>query len=273
MTGLSHDEVGDGPKTVVLVHGILGSGQNLKSLAKRLVEADPRFQAILVDLRGHGESHGLPPPHTVEACAQDVAAVVDGAGRAPDALVGHSFGGKVVLALARARPEVRVVAALDSPPGPRTGFLVKNGRLEEVARVLQVVRAVPMPAPSRRDFAARLQEAGLSHGLAQWMTTNLKPVDGGFGWKLDFAVVDELLKSYGALDLWPAIEHEIRARVVVVRGGRSDRWAPDERARLQGAVDEGLLDDHVVEGAGHWLHTDAPDAVAALLVDALRSVP
>ena len=49
-----------GPKSaerrIVFLHGIMGSGANLRTIARRFVSARPEFEAWLVDLRGHGSS-------------------------------------------------------------------------------------------------------------------------------------------------------------------------------------------------------------------------
>ena len=56
-----------------------------------------------------------------------------------------------------------------------------------------------------------------------------------------------------------------------VLGGRSEVVPPEERAWLEGlaarggAVEGPRVAVHVIEGAGHWVHTDAPDALDALL--------
>merc|ERR1712157_442303 len=42
--------------TAVLVHGILGSGKNLRSFARKLARENPAWQFLLVDLRCHGDS-------------------------------------------------------------------------------------------------------------------------------------------------------------------------------------------------------------------------
>ena len=58
---------------LLVLHGILGSGVNWRTFAKRLVTARPEWGAVLVDLRMHGESQGAPPPHTLASAAVDVA--------------------------------------------------------------------------------------------------------------------------------------------------------------------------------------------------------
>jgi len=48
---------------IAFMHGILGRGINLRTIAKRFVEARPGWTAWLVDLRGHGRSpKGTPKP-------------------------------------------------------------------------------------------------------------------------------------------------------------------------------------------------------------------
>lgn len=92
------------PPTAVLVHGILGQRRNMLSFAKRLVQEFPSWQVLLVDLRCHGESavSGAAPsggPHGVESAAADVLKLLGRLKLFPEVLIGHSFGGKVVMSM------------------------------------------------------------------------------------------------------------------------------------------------------------------------------
>ena len=104
---LAHTVVGEGPREVVLLHGFLGSGQNLRGLARRWGERAPgRF--LFPDLRGHGTSPPLTADSDLAQLAADVMATAAAAGFTPPlTLVGHSLGGRVALAAgpARARPD------------------------------------------------------------------------------------------------------------------------------------------------------------------------
>src|SRR5262245_8884848 len=82
---------------LLLLHGILGSGANWRTIARRVVTARPELGAVLVDLRMHGRSQGAPPPHTIDTAAGDLVHLAAELSLA--AVVGHSFGGKVALAL------------------------------------------------------------------------------------------------------------------------------------------------------------------------------
>ena len=70
---------------------------------------DRPWRMLMVDQRNHGASSALAlhPPHSVEASAGDLADLVDTqlGGRVPDAMLGHSLGGKTVLEFLRRQAE------------------------------------------------------------------------------------------------------------------------------------------------------------------------
>jgi esterase len=271
---LGHDvENTTGETTVVFLHGIMGSRGNWKSFARRLVAARPDVCAIVVDLRHHGDSHGPSNNNTVSACAEDVHALIASLQRRADVWIGHSFGGKVATIAAlepRFSPHGAALWSLDSPPGSRS-FRGDS----EVEKVIAAVRSVPMPATDRRDVVAWLQQQGLSMSLCQWMTTNLRrdDQDGLLHWKMNLVAIEELLHSFGDTDAWPLIDDRNDGSVWMVRGGRSDRWRDDERHHIERSVARGLIRDHVIPNAGHWLHTDDPDALLQHLLDHNLGLP
>ncbi|GFH13245.1 AB hydrolase-1 domain-containing protein [Haematococcus lacustris] len=94
---------GQAPPTAVLVHGILGRRQNMQSFARMLAQGFPAWQILLVDMRCHGESAGLANrpdgPHTVHSAAKDILLLLRELKLFPHVLIGHSFGGKVVMSM------------------------------------------------------------------------------------------------------------------------------------------------------------------------------
>ena len=101
---LAHEVLGAAPSaaapTMVVLHGILGSGQNFRTLGRRFARENPGSSVVLVDLRGHGESPAPPGAQTLPGCAADVAGLLRHLGvEAPEVVVGHSFGGKVALSM------------------------------------------------------------------------------------------------------------------------------------------------------------------------------
>jgi pimeloyl-ACP methyl ester carboxylesterase len=261
-------EEGDaGSRELWIAHGILGSASNWRSFARRLAVLVPGWRIVLVDLRGHGESPSGTPPHTVAACSEDLVELARARERSPEILIGHSFGGKVVV-LAADRLEPRQTWVLDSvlaEEGPRA---VAGD--EDVVAVIRVLRTIHQPLPTRDAVRAPLLAAGFSERLAAWTTTNLTRAPDGFRWRFDLDVVEDLLRSYASTDLWSFAE-ALPTELHLVRAGRSDRWTPSAITRLDAAAARGVTVD-LLPDAGHWVHVDAPDALAALLAGGVSRI-
>lgn len=246
-----------------MLHGALGSGTNLRSLATKLAKERPEYRFCLVDLRHHGESQGAPPPNTLEACAADLAALIEQLGQEPVVIAGHSFGGKTALMFAQLFPgRVKQLWVLDSNPGRQ-----EPSAANEVIRVIGAVRATTTPAQDRAHVIAELQAQGLSSGIANWLATNLLRQPAGFEWRFNLDAIYELMLDYFRVDLWPVLESGAGGsdyRVVVAE--RSDRWLPENRARLEALVEASHTAKlHVVPNAGHWLHVDNPGFLLELM--------
>jgi len=263
MTAVRLESIGRGEHHVYVLHGILGSGRNWRSFARKLVRQRPDLTVHLLDQRNHGAAPPSEPPHTLAACAADVQAVIE-ATAPPAALVGHSFGGKVVLTWADAFGGAPVWV-LDSPPGLPEGE--PTAASHDALGVLASLRAAPTPAPSRQTIRDVLRARGLSEAIIAWLLTSTARHDDGWRWVYDLDGVDEMLADYFATDLWPVACSP--APVTLVKAERSDRWTADDLDRAEAADASGNLVWHVLPDAGHWLHVDNPEALLALLASGL----
>jgi esterase len=242
---------------MLVLHGIFGSATNLRTLASRLAAARPAWGFLLVDLRGHGQSQGAPPPHTVAAVAEDLIRLDGELGLAVQGIAGHSFGGKVALAYAERRREaLSEVWILDAEPGAR-GFDESPGSARDVLRLLE---EVPQPLPSRRAFLERV-EPRLGQATALWLAMSLRREDGRYRLILDLVAIRALLDDHARLDLWRVVEDPALARVIrFVVGGRSPVVSEADRRRLAASVRVDTL-----EQAGHWLHVDDLEGLLAAM--------
>lgn len=264
------------PKEVaVIIHGILGSGANWRTFVRGLVKRHPDWLFVLVDLRNHGDSVGADGPHTLAACADDIAALCADRGFEPSLVWGHSFGGKVALAYAKAhRPDLDEVWLLDTPLGAAAGG--DDAGRAEIQRVLEALRAIPVPLANRAALLPALTARGISAGVAEWLGTNLRLEAGGYRWRVDFDVIEEMVTDYFAADFWPLVSApglEAPPSFHVVRGLQSDRMGSDDVARLEALAEAGApVAVHEIPEAGHWLHVDAPGPLGALLEEALTRI-
>jgi pimeloyl-ACP methyl ester carboxylesterase len=258
---LSSFVVGEGARPTVLLHGFLGSGRNLRSLALKWAAGDPGRRFLLPDLTGHGTSPPLPPGASLDLIAEMILETAARAGFVgPLSVAGHSLGGRVALAAARiAADRLADVALLDITPGPI------DPRRSDSRRVLDVLLQAPEEVGDRRALRGFLVERGLAPALVDWVLMNLRvEQDAGQGpryvWRLDRAAMDALHESFNGEDLWPVVEARpvpIRA----VRGGRSGYLPQADVARLEAAG----CPVATLPEAGHFVHVDAPDALVAWL--------
>jgi esterase len=245
---------------LLVLHGIYGSGRNWATIARRLVEERPDWGVILPDLRLHGASPGFHPPHTLAAAAGDVAALIESQGLNVSALLGHSYGGKVALALARDHGEGIV----------QTWVIDSTLEVREPSgsawRLIEAVRSLPRRFSSREELVEGLSGHGYPAPLANWLGMNLQRDGDGLSWKLDWDGVEEMLRDYFVRDLWSVVEDPPEGMAMhVVRAGDSDSIGDGDAARIRRAGERtGATHLHVVEG-GHWINVDNPAAVVDLL--------
>jgi esterase len=267
---------GDPPPSrwLAMLHGLYGRGRNWQSIAKEVTARRPEWGALLMDLRLHGDSPAFDPPHTLASAAGDVAHTIHELahdGTVVPAILGHSFGGKVALALATPPSETRSetlseapsqIWVIDSTPDARP----PSGSAWDM---LQHVRALPATFATRAEAIAALEQRGWPTGVATWMATNLRYSDGRFRWILDFDAMESLLRSFFGTDLWPVVESPSAGAGVeihFVKGEQSHTLTEEACARIERAhAANGRVHLHRLAG-GHWLNADNPQAIVDLLV-------
>ncbi|MER6527394.1 alpha/beta hydrolase [Streptomyces sp. NPDC001508] len=213
---------GSGPRTALLIHGIMSSSETWQEIGPRLASLGYRVTAL--DLGGHGLSHR--GPYSLDGWADDVMSVVTAP---PNLVIGHSLGGAVlghvVDQLRPARAVYSDPAWRGTPGGPSARELFTPFKQSTAEQI----RARD-PQWSEADVQADLR------GFAQWDLDTLDAVD-----------------SLHAVDRMPA-----RATVpsLVQLGGdsfiRTDDLVTDAR--------EKGFTVREVPGTGHNIHRDDPDA-------------
>jgi pimeloyl-ACP methyl ester carboxylesterase len=114
-TQLHVQSTGSGP-AILLLHGWLGSSHHWRHVVPLLAD---RFQVVVPDMRGYGESAKPPAGYDGETLADDIAGVAAALGLSNYIVAGHDMGALPALLLA-ARPEAgaRGLVYIDEPlPG------------------------------------------------------------------------------------------------------------------------------------------------------------
>jgi pimeloyl-ACP methyl ester carboxylesterase len=181
------------------------------------------------------------------------------------AVVGHSFGGKVALALLAdgPAPPISQVWIADSTPAP--------GEPDGTAwRMLGVARALPQRVATRAEAIGGLVAGGIDPAVASWMASNLRRDGDALTWALDWDGMEALLRDFFARDLWPVVEAPPPGvELHFLKATQSARLSDAACARIEAAGRAtARVHLHRVEG-GHWIHADNPTAVTKLLAEAL----
>jgi len=247
----------DASRRLLVLHGIFGQGRNWSTVANVLVQLRPDWEIALADLRMHGKSLDFAAPHTLAACAEDVAALADSLGGIT-AILGHSFGAKVALAYLsrseRREPKGSMPAQswiVDADPSARSPA-------GESMQMLALLRSLSREWETRERFVGALMESGLTPAVAGWMATNLVREDKTFRLGFDLDAIEALLRDYFAGD-FESLVRSVRTDLRVVRATGSP-ILDDVQPRLQSAG----VRVHAVTG-GHWLNAENPSGVAQLL--------
>jgi len=82
----------------------------------------------------------------------------------------------------------------------------------------------------------------------------------------------DMFESYNSLDYWGLLrDPPAGCTLNVLRAERSDRWPQKEINKLQECEEaaQSGLKVHVLQNAGHWVHTDNPKGLHDLILPSL----
>ncbi len=240
---LHYQKTGTGDPVLIL-HGLFGSGDNWHRIAREL---SGRYEVFAVDLRNHGKS-----PHSsqfnYDVMSDDLIGFVRHHHLNGISLIGHSMGGKAAMQFAFSWPDfVRKLVVVDIAP---------KAYAASDRQVIDALASLDLSMVSRlKDADEMLQAAIADDAVRLFLLKNLKrEKDSAYRWQIN---VDAIRKEYKRLT------SEITGTpfdkpCLFVRGEYSDYILDsDWPAILQYFPKAELV---TIPGAGHWVHTDAPEA-------------
>ncbi|HVA09522.1 MAG TPA: alpha/beta hydrolase [Acidimicrobiales bacterium] len=282
-TRIAYTVRGDGPgMPVVFVNGWSCTDCYWTTIGPAVAAAG--HQTIFLDMRGHGES-GLPRRPGIaardlraenvapERLAADIVEVLDDAGVERAVLVGHSMGVQVIVETCRVAPErvaglVPIAGTFENPVKTFADKPVLD-RLYPIADVIfrfvpfegirPVLRRTVRPRLGRRIIQGigvggpNVQEKDIASHIAHFGEVNISVL---------FKMMSGLRRHHTA-EFLPQI-----AVPTLVLAGRRDHFTP---ASVQQRMADLIPDNELIwfDDAGHLLPIEAPDEVAAAIVDFL----
>jgi len=243
---LNYQSYGEG-KSVIILHGLLGSSRNWTSIAKKL---SVNFQIINVDLRNHGDSDHA-DTMTYPEMAEDICQVLDKCGLEQASLIGHSMGGKVAMNLAlNHQSYIKHLIVLDIAPASYRG---------EFMHLIDALQRLPVNEIKNRKQADETLQSDIPETmLRQFLLQNLVQDGNGFRWRINLGVIKtslELLAGFPEAD--PGTNHN--GPVLFLRGENSDYLRSEHFPMIEKYFPMASM--HTIKNAGHWLHAEQPQAV------------
>jgi pimeloyl-ACP methyl ester carboxylesterase len=219
-----------GRAPLLIVHGLSYFSYDWIGVAAEL--ADGR-EVVAMDMRGFGDSTwSAARDYGVPTMAHDIVALLDHLGWQRAILVGHSMGGRNAAFCAARNPARAAGLALvdyspeNAPAGAKRVTDAVAGQPDVFASVDDAMRyfGVPIDSPRRARFEAYL-----------------RAVAGGVQVKRDLHFRDQFRRTRDTgerpklgVDMWQVLG-EIACPTLVIRGARSDMFAPETVAKVKAA--------------------------------------
>jgi pimeloyl-ACP methyl ester carboxylesterase len=272
--GMRFQVLDEGPvdaETVVLLHGFPQSARSWSGVSRPLLAAG--YRVIAPDQRGY-TPQARPPArrdYRLNELVDDVVALVDAAGIDRVHLVGHDWGGGVAWMVAATRPDRLHSLTVVSAPHPRavvTAMLTSRQLLQAWHVAVFQLPWLPEAAVRWRGgrlAVAMLKRSGLGDQPARAYADRLVDDPGGLA---------GALRWYRAMPLDISVGRGTGAITVPTTyvWSTGDVAIGRRAAELTGRWVTGPFDFKVLEGVSHWIPEEAPDELAAYILERVRSV-
>lgn len=255
---VAYDVSGGGP-LVVLAHGMGDSRHSYRFLAPALMAAG--YRVANLDIRGSGESSLGWDDYSRTAMASDLD-LVRHLGGGPAVIIGHSISGGAATVAAATAPDL-VAGLIELAPFTRKQSVALGG-------LMRVKRY--------RTASMRLMGTMMLGSLSSWtkyleLAMPVKPAD----WDGELSRIEAKMSEPGRMQALQAMTKSdpadagaqlpnVACPVLVIEGSLDPDWANPraEGEQIIKDLPDGLGELVVLDGVGHYPHTQAPDEVLAL---------
>jgi esterase len=255
--------LGKGPALIIL-HGLYGMSDNWLHIARSLSSA---FSVYIPDLRNHGKSPHF-DSHTYDDMSDDLIGLMDDYRIVRPILLGHSMGGKVAMKFASKYPDMTgglIVADI----APKNYSVIKSHGNDH-SKILDLLFGLKkVPVPTRKDSEIQILGATGDERLTGFLLKNISRNSEGF---FEPGLNIELLRNKFSeiSDGFPADDWKEPITgfpVLFVRGSESNYITDQDVPVIREVFPQASVES--IENAGHWLHSEQPEAFIRTVKDFL----
>ncbi len=240
-----------GTPTLVLCHGFTGSSHDFSLEVDALASGR---RVVTLDQRGHGHSTkvGSVDGYSIDQLVGDLTAFIEAVGDGPVDLLGHSMGGRVVMGVVLARPDL--VSSLILMDTSAWSFLPADEEIRAVVRTFMTDFDPAQGMPATLSLGGPEDELIAAIVPPEWQAEK----DGLFTGMDAYAAkaLGMALMADGETSLRAWLPSITCPTTVIV--GQHDHPLADQAPELAAEVTDGRLS--VIDGAYHSPQLTHPDA-------------
>lgn len=240
---------------VVFLHGLMGFLNNWGSVTRRL---SSKYQCLVYDQRGHGKSMKPKSGYHPKDFADDLFQILEALNWTSINLVGHSMGGRNALYFSYLHPHSLKSLVIEDigPEGNPDNYLYYQDMLG----------VIPTPFATKaqiqhyfeHQFAQDFKTKENPKTIIPFLIANLEEKsDGRYDWKFSKEGIIDSVKQGRSEDSWSLI-HQISVPTLYLRGENSQdlKKSVFEQVLMQNKLITGVE----ISDAGHWIHSEQPEA-------------
>ncbi|CAI2184787.1 455_t:CDS:2 [Funneliformis geosporum] len=229
---------------LIILHGLFGSKQNWKSLAKTFAQ---RLNTHVFTLVFATIPHLS--VHNYEVMADDVAAFIKEHKLNKTVVMGHSMGGRVAMAMAlRQVPHIEKLVVVDSAP-------ISTRMPPNFSTYIDVMKKVEQAGVVRLEKADKIMEDYITvdHGT------------GLFKFRIPLDILGDSLETLSGFP-FDSAHHTFHKKTLFIAGTKSNYLPPKVYTTIRTFFPNAVIAEL---DAGHWVHSEKPLEFMTIVTDFL----
>ncbi len=244
--------LGNSKKHILILHGFLGSGDNWKSVGRKL---NPLGYTIhLIDQRNHGRSFHS-EKFDYDIMCEDLFNYIKYHNINNAILIGHSMGGKTAMNFSLNHPKlVSKLIVLDT--SPREYPVLHQNIIDSLKEIDLSIFT------NRKEIDIELRKSVTQQGLRNFLTKNIYRMnDGNLNFRFN---LQSLSQNIGKIGQKIESNTKFSSEVIFIKGETSDYINESDKVMINNLFPNAKF--YKIPNAGHWLHVDNPiDFISILL--------